>query len=522
MTRPPLKTNQTIRIPPDKSRKLACGPKTHRDTNVTATLRKNSKLEITDHAPALHLIYADANAGGAYIAVAANATVWIESWHAKSATGTLTIELAPGASVGLSERAMAAAQPDGFHVVFNSDGTGYLTATWDASRDTPALQVSGAQPGDRMDISVIDSAGTLCSLDRALDRAPRAAKLGASVPHETLSRWLPGLDTATLAFTDEACAYLPMPIGVDQENWQALHPLCGAGTQENGDGPALHGDTAQADLRVTTHTRASMTAEQWKRYAPVVFEPDALAPGVPEKRVVLAPGQGIRYGGTIVAAHALVNGRRITRDETGHCLVYISPFSLLAGDFSLAGIDLVTDRESEGTSSSSVEQCRQRALAHAAAQDDITLVDQPALRLEFDGLVIDGVAPRTPVGVWRFTLPTTLPASELRIVSRSAVARETSPVPLADDRVLGVALAALVVLGPQGPVTVDLSHPDWMGLHNREYRRGTAIRWTNGLASIGQHVHLLRGGETIELHVAAVSRYWVTNDLLIDDHGTST
>jgi len=478
------------------------------DAPVEVTLHENSRLLIKHPAANVRLRYAGKPNGQAHIHLDEGATGWIASWHSRVSGTRVHIEVASHACVGISEEALASASAphSEFSITFNANGTGCLTAAWAATQSPPPLQIAGMSPGDRLGLAIRDLGGAL----RSFNGTCTSSMAGAQGAVIALS--VKGLETAHLDWnmpTHGEIESLPSGLcaAMDDTRVDSAAPLF----------PVDHAPFAHAPASTssTVKLRACIEPVTWARLAPVVFEADALAPGIPLRRVALAPGQPVRHGDQILLANQLVNGQSIRQGTDSHQICYFRPPEMELSDIPWAGLDLIADPATPCAPHYAVEQCRQRLLQYTASRFRIGLSPDPALRLEL-GRQSVGLAAYEP-GIWRATVPASISTSPLCIVSRSACARDTTLFPLEDSRILGVALADIVIHSAAGSRHLDLSHPAWTGLHEPEFRRGRARRWTNGLASLPGEVHQLHGGETIELHIAAVGRYWV--DAALDELG---
>lgn len=510
------RSDHTINVLRDKTRVVKAPPPSRRGFHLNVILHENSRLLIEGPCPALRLTYAGKKGGKAYVSLAKNATVWIESWHPPRHPATLHIEIGPGACAGINEHALALNPYSVFSVKYRSEGTGCLTAIWHAVRAGAPLQIAGMVAGDRLNLPRSGSEALCQGLTvPGLAFGPTAKRNSTAIEGTTnmMARENPCLEH--IVGTD---AVLPdlLPIGLAYDSWSHLEPD-GALVQRMlalGQSTSPGKDPEQAMLKELFRARTAIA--QWSGLAPVTFEANALGPGLPERRIELAPGQRLLYQGMAVSAHELTNGRLITQTETAHYACYVVPQALVERECNLAGLTLLPANSTRPMPPYfEMEQFRRQLLDYAASVSGMLLDNDPALRLEFNGVVIDAEPSAEATGIWRFVLPCALPHAALCIVSRSAIARDTSTLPLTDQRTLGIALHDLVVNDSVGRRHLDLFHPAWKGLHAGESRRGRELRWTNGLATLPAEAHGLHGGETIELHVAAVGRYWI--DGALDD-----
>jgi tetratricopeptide (TPR) repeat protein/acyl carrier protein len=123
---------------------------------------------------------------------------------------------------------------------------------------------------------------------------------------------------------------------------------------------------------------------------------------------------------------------------------------------------------------------------------------EPDLHLLVDGVRVD--AESCTAARWTFRLAA--PASSIQIASRSCVPRRLhskSP----DDRMLGVALAKIVLHGPAGRIEIGHDDPTLTrGFHPPEAHH----RWTDGLGMLpAKAIAQLAGGSRIEVHLGATA-----------------
>lgn len=456
---------------------------------VSVELSADSRLVVENLRCMLEVRGAGTEGIRATVRVGENAEVALVG--AIAALAELRVEIGPGACLDLAPSCFADSAGPALHVVFESEGTGCLAAAWPTSPLTESrLRVAGMMEGDTLNLAYVDSAGGLHAVTGLSSDAkgclrptftPAAADAPFPVDFADLSA------ESSMRWKDGAKVPPPRPAGLLVEARGSDEQ---AATDER---PLFCGRVAHA-LRL--------------RLSPVRIEADALAPGEPARAVTLAPWQALKVHGTAMYAHQLVNGRTVTQSADWHWLQYAVPAPLERNSSKLAGL-LLLPENSHTASGPAADLCRQRLLSYAARQSGAALVSEPALRLEFNGLVVHGMATHSGPQRWRFTLPPTLEPSTLRILSRSSVARETSTLALDDRRILGVALESVAVLANGEHRRIDICHPAWSGMHASTVRHGQALRWTNGMAALPYEVHGLRGGEILELHVAETGHYWL-------------
>lgn len=502
---------QTLSVPARQSRSVRGLSPCNGSDVLDVTVRASSRLHVEESTLTLRLRYAGTAGETAYLLIGSNTGVWIDDWHGDTAPSAIHIEIGPGACVGIGGNALAGKGKTQFRIVFASGGQGTLTVE-QPMQDMTALELSGISVGDRINLLTCNATGI--QREFFAECVGNDADLLPSVTPHCFTAPVQGLQASTLVWSENPWQTSPLPYGY-------LCCLPDAASHNSQDNTRVLGEPRRpAPLShhiVLCHANA---ATAWPRLAPVIFEADALGAGAPTRRVALAPGQAIQYEGSTVLAHQLVNGRSVVQRCIGHQLCYIQPTALANADVEHAGLTLAPPTRPLAPYFE-IERCRERLLAYTSARGHALLSSDPALRLELDGLSIPARAPTNGENVWRVSVPESIPAdSDLRIVSRSVAARDTSGLALEDTRVLGVGLGRIVVHGTSGSRAIDLFHPLWTGLYECEYRRGRAHRWTNGLAAIPSAIHKLHGGETVELHITSLCRYWI--DQPLSTNGSTT
>lgn len=399
----------------------------------------------------------------------------------------LQLEIGTGTCVELDGPMFLASSTAPVRAVFRSSGSGCLSVVWkDSPVALPELPVSDMVAGDRLNLSRIDDVGishTLTSLN--------VGTTGSPAPLQS-----PGHAVAS-----------PIPLRFEAPGRLTGMTWC----DDLQPPPRLEGVWSDA-INVESHEQVVFCGHIPHRLraelGPVEFAANALAPGVPSAPIALAPWQLLDYRGTTVYAHQLLNGITITQNPYWHWLRYDVPTTLAKNSHQIKGLLL---RPGRGhwihTGRRETEICRQHMLNYTAEASAWDLAPEPALRLDFNGQVVPGSS--SPDGRrWRFQLPPTLEPCPCRILSRSAVPKETSTLDQEDRRTLGVALQSVDVLANGERRKVDLNHPEWSGLHAPSVVRGNALRWTNGMAALPYTAHGLRGSEILEIQVGATISYW--------------
>src|SRR5690606_6254555 len=292
-------------------------------------------------------------------------------------------------------------------------------------------------------------------------------------------------------------------------------------------------------LGYRTLRRARIPAKDAIRAFPITFKRHARANGVPRRDMAVSPGHHMYFDGKLVPAMMLVNGQTVTQDFSRPVFEYfhveLDRFDILLAEGAPAEsyvdtgnrhmfqnadtVSLSVDfgpaegrPDIEGIrvlrSGPEVEVIRKRLLKRAEALTKSVRVSNPDLRIEVNGQEVRAEPEGQSEGVLRFTLPAVTKDSDIRILSRSAVVRETTAHARRDLRKVGVGLVRLTIVDDAGRRDIDLLDPQLAGLHNPQDVHGVLMRWTNGEAVIPATLHNLQGTAVLELHVLRTYTYW--------------
>src|SRR5690606_37865418 len=222
--------------------------------------------------------------------------------------------------------------------------------------------------------------------------------------------------------------------------------------------------------------KARIPAKDAIRAFPIVFQKGSIADNVPHRDLTVSPGHHMFFDGKLIPAMLLVNGKTITQDFSRQSFEYfhveLDRFDILLAEGAAAESYVDTGNRSmfqnadsvamnpdfgpaEGrpaidgievlSSGPAVEAVRKRLLKRAEAMTRSVRVADPDLRVAVNGQEVRAETEGQLEGVMRFVLPAGAQASDLHILSRSPVVRETTAHARRDLRKIGVRLVRITV-----------------------------------------------------------------------------
>jgi fibronectin-binding autotransporter adhesin len=235
---------------------------------------------------------------------------------------------------------------------------------------------------------------------------------------------------------------------------------------------------------------------------PIRILAGAFGPGLPVRDLRLSPNHAVAIGGVLIEAGRLVNGATIIRERatpvvTYHHIELARHGLLLAEDLAVESFRDTGSRaqfaQAQGAAARAQPPCRPPG-------DDMQLAAARGLllaRAEVLGFARTSapeltartvklrLRPHRQGRVWQFAVPEGL--SVIELLSPACRPAELAAGP-ADPRLLGAALASLVLQTPRTRHQIDLAHEGHSGLYECEPGRGWTRYWTrcwtNGHARI--------------------------------------
>jgi hypothetical protein len=262
-----------------------------------------------------------------------------------------------------------------------------------------------------------------------------------------------------------------------------------------------------------------------EKVMPVRVRAGALAPGLPERDLILSPDHALLLDGHLVEAKTLVNGATILWDKSRRAVTY-HHIELAEHDVVLAeGIPAETFLDSgnrkmfEGdavqlhpdfASDREDRSCAKLLLEGPVLMAIRQKLLERALRLGFaqtaeaDLTIQAGNRVLAPSGRLGQTIRFTLPAgcTSVTLLSSTGVPAETGA-DASDRRVLGAAVASLALTAENGRQSIDLNHPGHTGFHDAE----PGHRWTNGAAKLALPAY--EGQAILDITLTGQAVRWV-------------
>jgi len=274
------------------------------------------------------------------------------------------------------------------------------------------------------------------------------------------------------------------------------------------------------------------------RAFPILFKKDSIANNVPHRDLTLSPGHHVSFDGTLVPAMMLVNGQTIVQQFNTKVFEYfhveLEQFDIMLAEGVPAESYVDTGNRSMFQNAADVamnpdfgpaegrpevegikvvqqgpvvEAIRKQLLARAQMLTGAVRTTDAALCIEVNGQIVHSTPEFSKEGVYHFALPAN--AGDVRVLSRSAVVRDVTPLARRDVRQIGVGLSGIAVSTASGRQQISLTDAALTGLNAVQDVKGTAMRWTNGAAVIPAALINTTGAATLELTVLRTYSYWV-------------
>ena len=273
------------------------------------------------------------------------------------------------------------------------------------------------------------------------------------------------------------------------------------------------------------------------RAFPVLFKKDAIADNVPHADLVVSPGHHLKFGTALVPAMLLVNGQTIIQQfelrKFEYFHVELEEFNIILAEgvpaesyvdmgnrsmfqnakevamnpnFGPAKCRPVIDGIVTAREGPIVEAIRQQLLVRAEQLTGAIRTDDAALCIEVNGQIVQVAPPSPKDGVYRFKLPKN--AGDIRIISRSSIVRDVTPLARRDIRNIGVGLSDIAYIDNNGRHQINMLDSRISGMYPPQDVNGSAMRWTNGSAMIPGAMIQAAGQAMLELTVLRTHTYW--------------
>ncbi len=284
--------------------------------------------------------------------------------------------------------------------------------------------------------------------------------------------------------------------------------------------------------------KSRIPAQDAVRAFPILFKKDSIANNVPQRDLTLSPGHHVSFDGTLVPAMMLVNGQTIVQQFNTKVFEYfhveLEQFDIMLAEGVPAESYVDTGNRSMFQNASEVamnpdfgpaegrpevegikvvqqgpvvEAIRKQLLARAEALTGAARTTDAALCIEVNGQIVHSTPDFSKEGVYRFELPAN--AGDVRILSRSAVVRDVTPLARRDVRQIGVGLSGIAVSTANGRHEINLTDDALTGLNAPQVTHGITMRWTNGAAVVPATLINATEASTLELTVLRTYTYWV-------------
>ncbi|MGX9937949.1 Hint domain-containing protein [Advenella kashmirensis] len=274
------------------------------------------------------------------------------------------------------------------------------------------------------------------------------------------------------------------------------------------------------------------------RAFPILFKKDSIANNVPHRDLILSPGHHVSFDGTLVPAMMLVNGQTIVQQFNTKVFEYfhveLEQFDIMLAEGVPAESYVDMGNRSMFQNASEVamnpdfgptegrpvipgitvvregpvvEAIRKQLLARAEVMTGAARTTDAALCIEVNGQIIHSTPKFSKEGVYHFALPAK--SGDVRILSRSAVVRDVTPLARRDVRQIGVGLSGIAVSTANGRHEISLVDDALTGLNAPQVTRGVTMRWTDGAAVVPATLINATEASTLELTVLRTYTYWV-------------
>ncbi|ETF04363.1 hypothetical protein W822_04130 [Advenella kashmirensis W13003] len=287
-----------------------------------------------------------------------------------------------------------------------------------------------------------------------------------------------------------------------------------------------------------TLQKSRIPAKDAVRAFPILIKKDAIADNVPHADLTVSPGHHLSFDGTLVPAMMLVNGQTIVQQFNTRTFQYfhveLEQFDIVLAEGVPAESYVDTGNRSMFQNSAEVamnpdfgpaegrpemagitvaregavvEAIRKQLLARAEMLTGASRTTDAALCIEVNGQIVQASPEFVKEGVYRFELPVN--AGDVRILSRSAIVRDVTPLARRDIRQIGVGVSGLAILDQNGRRELDLADASITGLNKPQDVKGTQMRWTTGNTVVPAGTIQASGKATLELTVLRTYTYWV-------------